>query len=372
MVLKSEGFATNLSDPTGALSLAKYCEEAGIDHRSPISLTAFTDYGLWFLAQVGFGVETVEVDEVEAFGDLFRLRLTTGRQLLAANVVVATGLTDHAVLPPVMSGFSRELVSHTADHADLSRLPARDVTIIGAGQAALESAALLAENGKRVRVIARAPSVAWHVPPASGPRPWLQRLRHPKAGLGPGWHSWIYEHAPWGVRLVPEQKRIKLAWESYGPAGAWWLRDRVEGCLPVITGASVLAVRQVKARLLLVVMTPHGRPEVLSTDHLLCGTGFQVSLKRIRFLNSVLSEQIKTAAGSPVLSSSFECSVPRLYFTGASSAVSMGPLFRFVVGTRFTARRVAAAIARDARPTPRVESWGQLVAEAGLATSPSP
>ena len=44
---------------------------------------------------------------------------------------------------------------------------------------------------------------------------------------------------------------------------------------------------------------------------------------------------------APTLSMRFESSVKGLYFIGPMSAMSFGPLFRFVAGANFTARTLA-------------------------------
>jgi hypothetical protein len=47
-----------------------------------------------------------------------------------------------------------------------------------------------------------------------------------------------------------------------------------------------------------------------------------------------------------VLSSSFESSVPGLYFVGLAANNTFGPLMRFAYGAGFTAERVSKALAR--------------------------
>ncbi len=54
-----------------------------------------------------------------------------------------------------------ELASHVADHGDYERFRGKSVAIIGAGQSALESAALLHEGGADVEVLARQRQVFW-------------------------------------------------------------------------------------------------------------------------------------------------------------------------------------------------------------------
>jgi hypothetical protein len=87
-----------------------------------------------------------------------------------------------------------------------------------------------------------------------------------------------------------------------------------------------------------------------SADHVLLGTGYKVGISRSSFLSPELLGAVRTVDDYPVLSPGFECSVPGLYFVGATAAYSFGPLCRFVADTPFTApaltRSVVASTAR--------------------------
>src|SRR5204863_4557452 len=107
----------------------------------------------------------------------------------ARRVVVACGAGNFAHLPPELAHLPPELASHTACHRDLGRFPGRDVTVIGAGQSALESAALLAERGATVRLLVRGDALVWNEDPVLE-RPLRVRVREPLAGLGAGWKIW--------------------------------------------------------------------------------------------------------------------------------------------------------------------------------------
>jgi cation diffusion facilitator CzcD-associated flavoprotein CzcO len=68
----------------------------------------------------------------------------------------------------------------------LETFSGRDVTVIGGGQSALETAAPAREQGANVHVFARQPRLVWNDVPQQGPRPLAQRLRRPTTGLGDG------------------------------------------------------------------------------------------------------------------------------------------------------------------------------------------
>jgi hypothetical protein len=77
----------------------------------------------------------------------------------------------------------------------------------------------------------------------------------------------------------------------------------------------------------------------------LAATGYRVDLDRLDFLDPALRGEVRTVAGWPHLTSSFESSVPGLYFTSLAAAETFGPVMRFVCGAGFAARRISAAVA---------------------------
>jgi hypothetical protein len=73
MMLKSDRFASNLSDPEGRMTLKEFCHERGIpydDNASPVSLETFTAYGLAFKDRLVPELENKMVATVEHLGGL--------------------------------------------------------------------------------------------------------------------------------------------------------------------------------------------------------------------------------------------------------------------------------------------------------------
>ena len=60
----------------------------------------------------------------------------------------------------------------------------------------------------------------------------------------------------------------------------------------------------------------------LEVDHVVCGTGFEVNLDRLPFLDAGLAGAVRRIERAPALSRNFESSVPGLYFIGPASAFS--------------------------------------------------
>ena len=77
-----------------------------------------------------------------------------------------------------------------------------------------------------------------------------------------------------------------------------------------------------------------------------------MNLERLKFLNAEIRSQLKTVGGSPVLSSTFESSMPGLYFAGVAAANSFGPVMRFAFGAGFAARTLTRALAKSAAKEP--------------------
>src|SRR5260370_3095500 len=111
----------------------------------------------------------------------------------------------------------------------------QEVIVVGAGQSAVESAALLHENGAAVQLLARKPTLAWNSEPILGDRSdrsLLERLRTPQAGLGDGSRLWFYSNCPDLFRRLPRNVRVEKARTVLGPAGGFWVRSRGEGQFP--------------------------------------------------------------------------------------------------------------------------------------------
>jgi cation diffusion facilitator CzcD-associated flavoprotein CzcO len=351
MYLKSQGFASNLSDPRGTHTLAAYCGETAqpyADYGLPVALDTFVGYGAWFRDAFASGLEEVFVTDVARRGNQFTLELSNGDTAHARAVVVAAGVEHFARLPEELTGLSAEVCSHSSAHTDLGAFRGQKVIVLGAGQSALESAALLLENGADVQLVARKGRIAWNGRPLAPDRPLSQRLREPEAGLGSGWSTWFYSNHPELFRRLPESTRVYRARTGLGPAGASWLRERVEGRLPLLTNRRVSWVKEVDGEVRLGVTTSVGELQELAADHVIAATGYRPDLRRFAFLGPDIRSGLRTLDGTVAVDAEFGSSVPGLYVIGPAVAPTFGPVMRFVYGADFAVRTVTKALAREA------------------------
>ncbi|MFI0541770.1 NAD(P)-binding domain-containing protein [Streptomyces sp. WSLK1-3] len=354
MFLKSEPWASNLSDPDGRLRLERYCAAR---HGEPIPVETFAEYGLWFARNCVPEVDERTVTRVSPCPGGFEAVTDDGQAVHARTVALAVGVIPFVEIPPALRGLPGSLVSHSSHHHDLSRFRGRDVTVVGGGQAALETAALLAEQGTRVRVLVRADQLSWNDVPPPWERPWWQSARAPHSGLGCGWRNWFYAERPGLFHRLPEPTRTRVTATALGPAGAWWVRDRVEGSVEVLTGHEVAAARPVRdgagVRLEVVRRTGDrgdGLLTPLETDHVIAATGFTATCDRLALLAPDLRAALTTtAAGSPRVTPVFESSHAGLFLAGLITAPGFGPAMRFVHGATYTAGTLVRGVRRRLR-----------------------
>ena len=216
------------------------------------------------------------------------------------------------------------------------------MAVLGGGQSALESAALLHEAGAKVSVFIRE-SVLRYL----RRHPWthkgaLGRLLYAPADVGPAGLSQLVA-APKLFRCFPRELQNRWATRSIRPAGAAWLEPRLQQ-VEISTSRSVESAVAVEGGRKLKIRLNDGTDR--HVDHLLQATGYQVDISKYPFLEGRLLEKIRRANGFPVLDHGFESSVPGLHFLGAPAAWSFGPLMRFVAGVEFAARAVTRRICR--------------------------
>ena len=327
MLLRSNWTATSIAEYDGPLSLTSYCEATGTELRLPIPLDRFVDYGMWVQAQAAPDVDRRRILTIDRAGSGFRVTLDDGDEIAARTVAVAAGIAPFTNRPQVAAHLPEELTSHTADHDDLSRFAGQEVLVVGGGQSALESAALMHEAGASVEVVARAPRINWlHGGKYHRKLGRMAPLVYAPTDVGPMFLSRVVA-VPDLFRRLPRSLQEPMAYRAIRPAGAAWLGPRLAD-VPIRLGRSVAAAEERGHRV-------HVRLDDGSTrtvDHLLFGTGYRVDVTRYPFLSDDITGRIRHVDGYPVLRPGMESSVPGLHFLGAPAARSFGPIMRFVAG----------------------------------------
>jgi len=353
MHLKSEGFASSLSDPGSTFTLEAYCKEKGIPYSHvglPVPLEVFSSYGVEFQKRFVGELEHKQVESVRRSPEGFRIRLEDGAVISSRRVVVASGLANYEYTPPILAALPEEFVTHSSRHHEVDHFYGRKVAIVGAGASALDLAALLHQAGAQVQVIARKSAIRFHDPPEDLKPSLLKRLKTPVTGIGPGWKLFFCANAPLLFCRMPQEFRLNKVRQTLGPAPCWFVKQQVVGKVPLHVGLNITEAKVQSGRVNLRVVDTSGTESTLEAEHVIAATGYKVDLNRLAFIDSDLQSVIESVEHSPVLSSNFESSVPGLYFVGISAANTFGPLLRFAFGAHFAARRLSRHLAKLAKP----------------------
>jgi len=357
--LKSYCFGTNLSTPRPGFSFADYNGPRGLETFEPCSMANFADYGLWFQQNNVPWAEPVNVAHVSRANGGFALKLVNGERFVASQVVVATGLSFFAKVPGSLASLPQSCCTHTSSIRNFTSYAGRRIAVIGAGQSALEAAALLFEAGAQPVLLVREEKILWHHQVQLKRSLW-RRLRSPISGLGTGPKAWALTNFAGAMHRFPEGFRTRFVKKHLPAEGAWWLRERLEKGVPVHLDATVVDAREVNGQVLLQVRNGRsGDVLPLEVDHVIAGSGYDISVDRLSFLDPELRDEVQRIERFPKLNANFESSVPGLHFVGATSAMSFGPLFRFVIGADYTARRISEHLASRMRsrvPVPCLEA----------------
>jgi thioredoxin reductase len=346
MLLKSDGFASNLYDPDGDFTLKRFCAERSIPYADagvPVSLQTFAAYGIAFQEQLLPGLERKTLVALDRDANSFVLRFEDGKVAQARKVVLAVGIAEFGHLPIELAHLPPEFVSHSARHANLKPFGGRRVAVIGSGSSAIDLAGLLNECGAHVQLIARRSALRFHNPPTSAQRSLWQEIRYPMTGMGPGLRARLYADAPIIFHFLPQRVRRDILSDFALPEGGWFSKERVDR-VPLLLGHSLKGADVNQEEVHLRLVGPDGSECRIAVDHVIAATGYRVNLERLSFLSRAIRSRLKSAYQTPILSAQFESSVPGLYFAGLPAAFSFGPMMRFAFGASFTARRLARVL----------------------------
>ncbi len=340
MLLRSPRAASTISDPNSSLTLEDYESAVGTAPVKRLPKDTFVNYGKWFNTQLGPVLDRRNVSNLSKNGSGFRLTLSDGHVVTSKRVLVATGIAKFKKIPAPVANLPIELASHCYDGRPFPKMGKR-VAVIGAGQSAIESAALLGEAGYETELIARIPELRW-----IGMHPRLHQLGivskalYSKHDIGPIGLSRLVAY-PHLLYQFPMWARDRIRKRAVRSAGAPWLIPRLPG-VTITTGRSIVSATEVNGEVLLKLDDGTQR----RVDHVLLGTGYNVDIARYEFLSPGLLNEIKQLDGYPDVQAGFSTSVPGLHFTGAAAARKFGPLLYFVTGTEFASKELASYLRR--------------------------
>ncbi|MGH9343847.1 MAG: FAD-dependent oxidoreductase, partial [Terriglobia bacterium] len=307
MFLRSGWTATHIADPNGKLTLEAYQKANARRFTTPVPLDQFVQYGQWYQRQAVPDLDPRNVQRIECVKRGFRLTLQDGEAAQARRVVVACGIKPFAWRPSEFQALPSSLATHTSEHSDLRGFTRKTVVVIGGGQSALESAALLHEAGAEVEVIARTKHIHWLQGWTSTTLHYrmgkfIKRLLYAPTDVGPAGISQLMAR-PDLLRRLPRRLQDKLKKRSVRPAGAGWLKGRLEG-VPVTLGRSVISVAPAGGRVRIRLDDGSER----TADHILLGTGFRMDVSKYKFLDRGLLQSIRRSNGFPWLKEGLETS----------------------------------------------------------------
>jgi hypothetical protein len=351
MCLRSNFGASHIADPRRELTFDDYCRQKGNHVAKPIPIERFVDYGLWYQQRAVPDLDERFIRRLEVDNGGFRLYLSDGEEFTAKRVAVACGIGAFRIRPEEFAAIPPALASHTSEQKDLAKFKGLRVVVIGAGQSALESAALLKEQGSQVEVIARKTALNWvGLHPGMHHLGVISKMLYSPRDVGPAGISRLVA-MPHLFRRFPRRFQDRTAYRAIRPAGAGWLQPRIEG-VPITLGRKVVSAMTAGSQLRLRLDDGSGRV----VDHALLATGFRVDVSRYSFLSQSLLRQLQTMGGYPVLGRGLESSIPGLHFLGKPAAWSFGPLLGFVSGAEFASNELVRFICRNNGRTPNDES----------------
>jgi thioredoxin reductase len=333
MFLRSAFRASYIGSPGGQLSLAAHLENFNLEPGEAIPKEVFVGYGKWFQGRAVPDVDRRTISKIEAGPKGLRVMTEDGQHFDATRVIVATGIARFAHRPAVFRDLPAHLLSHSIECSDPGQLAGQRVAVIGGGQSALESAALLSEAGASVEVIMRSGRIFW-LRGAVGMR---ERL----GPLGPAIFPWTDVGSPPFNQIVARPNLFRRlsdgvrTWidrRTMRASVAGWVRPRLAN----VRTSHLREVRTAKLNGDRVSLKLDDSTE-RTVDHVVLATGFKIDLARLPFLAPALLKAITRVNGYPQLNGVLESSVPGLHFVGAPAAWSFGSLTRFVAGTDYCA-----------------------------------
>src|SRR5581483_7078111 len=120
----------------------------------------------------------------------------------------------------------------------------------------------------------------------------LGQLVRPASGIGRGWRSLFCAKAPQLFYRLPQALRGRAIRSHMHPAAGWFMREKVDGVIPMTLGRQVAQAEVSAGRVQLTLRDRQGGSERLTCDHVIAATGYVPDMRRVPFLAPELCRQI--------------------------------------------------------------------------------
>jgi len=302
MNLRSDYATSEIEHPNHKYRFERFCIESGVlitDLAGQLSVSIFRQYIDWCFAQFSFAVKQQYVSSISTSAKGYQIETDQAESFTAQNVVLATGIAHHLHTPTAFR--SHTGIVHSYHTREIQSLRDRKVLVVGSGQSAAESIAVLLDNNNQVEWYTRTDPVYFSEP-----------LNLPK---------WLFN------QIVRLPRFIR----SLNPA-------LIQRSLSLFSATTITP--NLKSR---VTTIPHHKnlPDLGSYDTIVTATGFRYSLSDLPFLSKSIKSGIRQRFNYPVVSKRFESSMPGLYFSGAITEPFFGPPMKFMIGARYSAAVLA-------------------------------
>lgn len=305
MTLRSDCATSVIKAPRDNFSFERFCQ---VKNRSldelwgQIPVKIFREYLNWCQVQFPFPIRNEYVSNLSKSGSHYLARLESGHEIMAHRVVVATGIAHHLHLPSELKS-ARRLV-HSYHTKTIQALEGKRVLVVGAGQSAAESVHVLLYNNNAVE--------------------WYTR------------HKPVFFSEPLNIPQSLFNLVVRFP-DLFHRASSGFLKR----LLKIFSATTITPNFQP----LLEQVTQHQTlPELHSYDVVVAATGYRCNLKVMAFLDRKLIASLRTRDHMPVLSSTFESSLPGLFFLGTITEPFFGPSMKFMIGSQYAARKLSAAL----------------------------
>jgi len=302
MALRSDYATSVIHSPNDRYSFERFAaavQRPIEDFFGRLSVSAYRQYLDWCQDQFKFSIEEQYVTALDIHNGTYHVKLDDGSRLRAKQVVVATGIAHHLHIPAELAPAKQ--VIHSYNIEAIQSLQHQSVLVVGAGQSAAESIAVLLEHGNHVEWMTRTQPVYYSEPLNLPKSVFKVVLRLPA----------LLQYLP------PETLRIALSQFS-----ATTITPDFQPLLETLPRHSIL-------------------PDVSRYDAVIAATGYCYQLNDVPFLSPTLKRRIQTYRGWPRISSQFQSSVPGLYFLGAMTEPFFGPSMKFMIGSGYAAKTLA-------------------------------